>query len=47
MANLGNIYCKLKQYDKAIKYDEKALKIRLKLFGEQHADTADVNKFNY
>ena len=38
--NIGNIYQSKGEYDKALKFHQKAVKIRLKLLGEEHSDTA-------
>ncbi len=37
----GKIYYKLNYHEKSIEFNEKALKILIKLFGEEHADVAE------
>jgi hypothetical protein len=39
---MGVIYNHLEKYEKACEYLEKSLKIRQKLFGEDHEDTAII-----
>jgi tetratricopeptide (TPR) repeat protein len=39
--NLANVYYRLGDYAKATEFHERALAIKLKIFGEEHADTAD------
>ena len=39
--NIGNVYRKLGDYDKALEYHNKALEIKKAVLGEKHRDTAD------
>ena len=46
--NLGIAYNNKEEYDKAIRYHEKALKVKLYTLGENHPDTAiSYNNFGY
>ena len=37
--NMENVYCKQGNYDKALKYYEKALTIRERVLAKEHPDT--------